>query len=84
VRQGIEAQLRNPLHKYHSRVRQVNYDDCYFFDPITLEELDKVRTLPRTAFPDLYNDVSGACVCCRFDPITLDELDKVCTLVFVC
>ncbi|WIA12333.1 hypothetical protein OEZ85_012387 [Tetradesmus obliquus] len=42
VRQGIEAQLRSPLHAYHSRVRQVNYDACYFFDPITLEELDKV------------------------------------------
>jgi hypothetical protein len=43
VRQGIEAQLRNPLHRYHSRVRLINYDSCYFFDPITLEELDKVR-----------------------------------------
>jgi hypothetical protein len=43
VRQGIEAQLRNPLHKYHSRVRLINYDSCYFFNPITLEELDKVR-----------------------------------------
>ncbi|WIA32467.1 hypothetical protein OEZ86_003287 [Tetradesmus obliquus] len=42
VRQGIEAQLRSPLHAYHSRVRQVNYDACYFFDPITLQELDKV------------------------------------------
>eukprot|EP00882_Tetradesmus_deserticola_P013219 GHRQ01014016.1.p1 GENE.GHRQ01014016.1~~GHRQ01014016.1.p1 ORF type:complete len:535 (+),score=251.96 GHRQ01014016.1:49-1653(+) len=42
VRQGIEAQLRNPLHTYHSRVRLINYDSCYFFDPITLEELDKV------------------------------------------
>jgi hypothetical protein len=43
VRQGIEAQLRNPLHKYHSRVRLINYNSCYFFNPITLEELDKVR-----------------------------------------
>jgi hypothetical protein len=42
VHQGIEAQLRNPLAKYHSRVRLINYDSCYFFDPITLEELDKV------------------------------------------
>lgn len=43
IRQGIEAQLRNPLHAYHTRVRLINYDSCYFFDPITLEELDKVR-----------------------------------------
>lgn len=42
MRQGIEAQLRSPLHSYHSRVRLVNYN-CYFFEPITLEELDKVN-----------------------------------------
>lgn len=42
LRQGVEAQQRNPLHAYHSRVRLLNYD-CYFFEPITLEELDKVR-----------------------------------------
>jgi hypothetical protein len=42
LRQGVEAQQRNPLHAYHSRVRLTNYD-CYFFEPITLQELDKVR-----------------------------------------
>jgi len=41
LRQGVEAQQRNPLHAYHSRVRLTNYD-CYFFEPITLQELDKV------------------------------------------
>jgi hypothetical protein len=56
LRQGVEAQQRNPLHAYHSRVRLTNYD-CYFFEPITLQELDKVS----------YSWVVGggeACVCC--------------------
>mmetsp|Transcript_12208 Transcript_12208/g.26250 ORF Transcript_12208/g.26250 Transcript_12208/m.26250 type:complete len:1102 (+) Transcript_12208:74-3379(+) len=42
VRQGIEAQLRNPLHHYHSRVREINYGGCYYFKTITLEALEKV------------------------------------------
>lgn len=41
VRQGIEAQQRSPLHAYHSQLRRVNYN-CYFFEPITVAELDKV------------------------------------------
>jgi hypothetical protein len=41
LRQGVEAQQRNPLHAYHTRVRLINYD-CYFFEPITAQELDKV------------------------------------------
>ena len=45
LRQGIEAQLRSPLHAYHTRIRQINYEGCYFFDPITLDELEKVRVL---------------------------------------
>lgn len=43
LRQGVEAQQRNPLHAYHTAVRLINYD-CYFFKPISLQELDKVWT----------------------------------------
>ncbi|EFJ46689.1 hypothetical protein VOLCADRAFT_105434 [Volvox carteri f. nagariensis] len=42
VRQAIEAQLRNPLHSYHQRVRYINYGGCYYFKQLTLEEVDKV------------------------------------------
>lgn len=47
VRQGIEAQLRSPLHAYHARVRTLNYAGCFFFEPISLEELDKVTARAR-------------------------------------
>ncbi|KAG2437776.1 hypothetical protein HYH02_011151 [Chlamydomonas schloesseri] len=42
VRQGIEAQLRNPLHAYHQRVRLVNYGGCYYFRQLTLEDFEAV------------------------------------------
>jgi hypothetical protein len=42
VAQGIEAQERSPQFPYHNRVRAVNYGDCYFFQPITLEQLGQV------------------------------------------
>ncbi|GFR46297.1 hypothetical protein Agub_g7853, partial [Astrephomene gubernaculifera] len=42
VRQSLEAQLRNPLHAYHSRVRAVNYGGCYYFEQLSLEEFERV------------------------------------------
>ncbi|GIL74679.1 hypothetical protein Vretimale_2315 [Volvox reticuliferus] len=42
VRQAIEAQLRNPLHSYHQRVRYINYGGCYYFKQLTLEDVDRV------------------------------------------
>ncbi|GLC40306.1 hypothetical protein PLESTM_001046900 [Pleodorina starrii] len=41
LRQAIEAQLRNPLHSYHQRVRYINYGGCYYFKQITLEDVDR-------------------------------------------
>eukprot|EP00798_Chlamydomonas_sp_ICE-L_P000547 gene547-1962_t len=37
-----QAQLRNPLHPFHKRVRFVNYGGCYYFEPIKLPDLEKV------------------------------------------
>lgn len=42
MRQTAEAQLRNPLHHYSTRVRLINYGDCYFFKPLTLEQVEQV------------------------------------------
>ncbi|KAG2499479.1 hypothetical protein HYH03_002426 [Edaphochlamys debaryana] len=42
VQQGLEAQLRNPLHAYHQRVRFVNYGGCYYFKQMTMEEFEHI------------------------------------------
>jgi hypothetical protein len=43
VHQNTEAQQRNPLFSYHSRVRLVNYGGCYYFEPVTLADLAAVE-----------------------------------------
>ncbi len=43
VRQNTEAQQRNPLFSYHNRVRLVNYGGCYYFEPVTVEDLEAVE-----------------------------------------
>ncbi|KAL6755922.1 Metalloenzyme, LuxS/M16 peptidase-like protein [Haematococcus lacustris] len=42
VKQSVEANLRNPLSQYQTRCKEINYGDCYYFKPVTLEELDRV------------------------------------------
>ena len=42
AREGIVAQLRNPSHAFAQKVRAINYGDCYFFRPLTVEALDNI------------------------------------------
>jgi hypothetical protein len=36
------AQLRNPMRRFADRMRQLIYNDCYFYRPFSLRELASV------------------------------------------
>ncbi|CAL5222596.1 g4987 [Coccomyxa viridis] len=42
LRDMLEAQLRNPAQRFMARVRQVCYEGCYYFEPPTVADLDKL------------------------------------------
>eukprot|EP00899_Mesostigma_viride_P018829 jgi/Mesvir1/26948/Mv20668-RA.1 len=42
TREAIVAQNRDPLKVYGDRVRFLNYGNCYFYKPVTLEEFDRI------------------------------------------
>ena len=42
AREGIAAQLRNPAYAFAQKVRAINYGSCYYFEPMTVEDLDRV------------------------------------------
>ena len=42
TKESIIAQMRDPLEAFARRVRCVNYSDCWYFQPMTVAQLDAV------------------------------------------
>ena len=42
VRQGLEAQVRDPAFPFNTRVKEVNYGNSYYFKPMTAEGLASI------------------------------------------
>ncbi|KAK9820030.1 hypothetical protein WJX72_005269 [[Myrmecia] bisecta] len=64
LREVVIAQIRNPLHFFNNRVRFINYDRCYYFEPFTLRDLDTID--PQVAcshFNDAFNNPAEFTLC---------------------
>lgn len=42
LREATLAQLRNPLRRFADRVRELIFQDCYFYRPFSLRDLAQV------------------------------------------
>ena len=42
MRESIENETRNPYKRFMDRVRFINHSQNYFYEPMTLKELDKI------------------------------------------
>eukprot|EP00898_Chlorokybus_atmophyticus_P001425 jgi/Chlat1/2283/Chrsp17S02583 len=42
TREGILASQRNPFYMFSQRVKYINYGNCYYFKPLTVQEFDKI------------------------------------------
>ena len=42
MRESIENETRNPYKRFLDRVRFINHSQNYFYEPMTLKELDKI------------------------------------------
>ena len=40
TRETVESQTRNPQFAWSQKVRQVNYGGCYYFEPISVADVD--------------------------------------------
>jgi hypothetical protein len=40
TRETVESQTRNPAFAWGQKVRQVNYGGCYYFEPISVADVD--------------------------------------------
>ena len=53
VRQNLEAQIRSPQYEYSNRVKLLNYGECYYWRPITLEDVDEIDLPLACAFHNI-------------------------------
>ena len=62
TRETVESQTRNPAFAWGQKVRQVNYGGCYYFEPISVADVDAMD--PAVAC-EHFNQARRASPCVR-------------------